>query len=98
MAFLVHSDTTDVGDGTGLIGTASELPSNTGWFTVMGFFDRRTISILITILVFAGFIGLLWLARLPIISFIFAIFFAHLLDPVIHRFETWVRVSRGKAV
>ena len=98
MAFLVHSDTTGVGDGTGLIGTASELPSNTGWFTVMGFFDRRTISILITILVFAGFIGLLWLARLPIISFIFAIFFAHLLDPVITRFQEWFRVSRGKSI
>ena len=64
----------------------------------MQFLDRRTISILTTILVFAGFLGLVWLARFPIISFIFAIFFAQLLHPVVERFQAWFRVSRGKSV
>jgi predicted PurR-regulated permease PerM len=64
----------------------------------MAFFDRRTASVLTTILIFLGLLGLIWLARLPIMAFIFAIFFAHLLDPVVGRFQGWFRVSRGKAV
>lgn len=64
----------------------------------MGFLDRRTISVLLTIGVTVGVIALLWVARLPVISFIFAILFAHLLDPVIGRLETWLHLSRGKAV
>jgi predicted PurR-regulated permease PerM len=64
----------------------------------MGLLDRRTVSILITILVFAGVLGLVWLARFPIISFIFAVFFAYLLEPVIGRCQGWLHVSRGKSI
>src|SRR4051812_34601244 len=64
----------------------------------MSFFDRRTASVLLTILAVAGLLGLIWLARLPIIAFIFAIFFAHLLEPIVGRFQGWFRVSRGKSV
>lgn len=64
----------------------------------MGFLDRRTISVLLTILVFAAILGVAWLARRPVIAFILAIFFAHLLEPVVARFEIWLHLSRGKAV
>ena len=64
----------------------------------MALFDRRTASVLTTILAFAGLLALVWLARLPIIAFIFAVFFAHLLQPVVGRFQGWLRLSRGKSV
>src|SRR5215471_7140225 len=64
----------------------------------MGFLDRRTISVLLTILVVAGILALLWMARRPVITFIFAIFFAHLLEPVVERFQGWLHLSRGKSV
>lgn len=64
----------------------------------MRFLDRRTISVLLTIGVTGGAIALIWVARRPVISFIFAIFFAHLLEPIIGRFEGWLHLSRGKAV
>jgi len=64
----------------------------------MGFFDRRTVSVLLTVLIFAGVLALAWTARRPIIAFILAIFFAHLLEPLIGRFQVWLRVSRGAAV
>src|SRR5215510_6391000 len=64
----------------------------------MAFFDRRTASVLTTILAFVGLLALVWIARLPIITFVFALFFAHLLEPVIRRFQGWLHVSRGKAV
>jgi predicted PurR-regulated permease PerM len=64
----------------------------------MGFLDRRTVSVLLTILVVASILGLVWLARRPVITFIFAIFFAHLLEPVVERFQGWLHLSRGKSV
>jgi predicted PurR-regulated permease PerM len=64
----------------------------------MGLFDRKTVSVLLTILAFAGVLALVWLARLPIIALIFAIFFGHLLEPIVVRFQGWFRVSRGKSV
>jgi predicted PurR-regulated permease PerM len=64
----------------------------------MGFLDRRTISVLMTILFVAGVLGVLWLARRPVIIFIFAIFFAHLLEPIVGRFQEWLHLTRGKAV
>src|SRR3979409_95159 len=64
----------------------------------MGLLDRRTASALLTILVFVGAIALLWTARRPVISFIFAIFFAYLLEPVVNKFAGWMRLSPGKAV
>ena len=65
---------------------------------MMGFLDRRTISVLLTILFVVGILGLLWMARRPVICFIFALFFAHLLEPVVKRFQGWMHLSRGKAI
>jgi predicted PurR-regulated permease PerM len=64
----------------------------------MGFLDRRTISVLLTTAFFIGVLALLWEARRPVIVFIFAIFFAYLLDPVVAWVEGWMHLSRGKAV
>ena len=64
----------------------------------MGFFDRRTVSVLATILAFAGLVLLLWVARRPVLVFIFAIFFAHLLEPLVASIEKWLATSRSKAV
>ena len=64
----------------------------------MGLLDRRTASALLTILVFVAAIAVLWTARRPVISFIFAIFFAYLLEPVVNKFAGWMRLSPGKAV
>jgi predicted PurR-regulated permease PerM len=64
----------------------------------MPLLDRRTVSVSLTILTFAGVLTLLWLARLPVITFIFAVFFAQLLEPVVGRFQSWLHISRGKAV
>jgi predicted PurR-regulated permease PerM len=64
----------------------------------MALFDRKTASVLTTTLAFVALLAVIWLARLPIIAFIFAIFFAHLLEPIVTRFQGWFRVSRGKAV
>lgn len=68
------------------------------WGGRMALLDRRTISVLLTILMAAGVLALLWAARRPVIVFIFAIFFAHLLEPVVGRFQRWLGLSRGKAV
>ena len=49
---------------------------------MMGFLDRPNHSVLLTILFVVGILGLLWMARRPVICFIFALFFAHILEPV----------------
>jgi predicted PurR-regulated permease PerM len=64
----------------------------------MAFLDRRTVSVLCTILSFAVVLSLLWLARLPVIAFIFALFFAQLLEPVVARLESRLGFRRGRAV
>jgi len=64
----------------------------------MTFFDRKTVSVFVTILAFAGLLAVVWMARLPLIAFIFAIFFAHLLEPMIVRCGTLFHVSRRRSV
>jgi predicted PurR-regulated permease PerM len=64
----------------------------------MALLDRRTVSVLSTILIFAGVLALIWLARLPVIAFIFAVFFGKLIEPVVERFERWLHLSWGKAL
>lgn len=49
----------------------------------MSFFDRRTASILLTILLFSLALAFVYLARMVIIIFCFAILFAYLIDPVV---------------
>src|SRR5690242_21646372 len=49
----------------------------------MTFFDRRTASILLTILAFAVALAIIYLARTTIVIFAFSILFAYLIDPVV---------------
>jgi predicted PurR-regulated permease PerM len=64
----------------------------------MNWIHRQTASVLFTIVFFALLLALIYQARLPLTAFIFAILFAYLLDPVVARFQTCLRISRGTAV
>jgi predicted PurR-regulated permease PerM len=59
--------------------------------------DSRTSRVLITALLFALGLGLLYAARRTLILFLFAIFFAYLINPAVTRLEKLVR-SRGWAI
>jgi predicted PurR-regulated permease PerM len=49
------------------------------------------------VLVFALALGFLYFAHRSLIAFLFAIFFAYLIDPAVSRTEKWVR-GRGRAI
>ena len=49
----------------------------------MSLFDRRTASILLTILLFAAGLSILYIARAVFVIFAFAILFAYLIDPLV---------------
>jgi len=49
----------------------------------MSFPDRRTVYVLLTILLVAAIVGIAYLARTVIVIFCFAILFAYLIDPVV---------------
>jgi predicted PurR-regulated permease PerM len=59
--------------------------------------DTRTARILITTLLFVLALGFLYVARRTLVAFLFAIFFAYLVDPAVSRVEKWVR-GRGRAI
>src|SRR5271156_5708709 len=59
--------------------------------------DARTARVLITVLLFALGLGFLYLARATLIAFLFAIFFAYLMSPVVSRLEK-VLHGRGRAI
>src|SRR5947207_4013033 len=63
----------------------------------MSLIDSRTTRILFTVLLFALGIGFLYVARRTLIAFLFAIFFAYLVDPAVSRVEKWTR-ARGSAI
>ena len=56
-------------------------------------FDSRTARVLITALLFALGLGFLYVARATLIAFLFAIFFAYLMSPLVNRLE---RLFRGR--
>jgi predicted PurR-regulated permease PerM len=64
----------------------------------MNLIDKRTASVLFTILVFTLLITLIYQARQALIVFIFAILFGYLLNPIVGRFQACLRVSRGLAI
>ncbi len=64
----------------------------------MSFIDRRTVCVLTTILVFAGVLAMMWLARRTLIVFLFAILFAYVLEPVVAWFERRSGWSRPRAI
>src|SRR5215469_506181 len=67
----------------------------------MTFPDRRTVNVLLTTLLIAGVCAAAYCARRIILIFIFAIFFAYLIDPVVkflQRHSLFFRNLRGPAV
>ena len=56
--------------------------------------DSRTARALVTVLLFALALGFLYVARTTLIAFLFAIFFAYLMSPLVNRLES---VLRGRA-
>ncbi len=63
----------------------------------MSLIDARTTRILFTALLFALVLGFLYVARRTLIAFLFAVFFAYLMDPVVSHLEKLVR-GRGRAI
>jgi predicted PurR-regulated permease PerM len=59
--------------------------------------DARTARVLITVLLFALALGFLYVARATLMAFLFAIFFAYLMSPVVSRLEKLLR-GRGIAI
>ena len=63
----------------------------------MSLIDARTARVLFTVLLFALALGFLYVARRTLIAFLFAVFFAYLVDPAVSRVEKWVK-GRGRAI
>ncbi len=63
----------------------------------MSLIDARTSRVLFTVLLFALGVGFLYIARRTLIAFLFAVFFAYLVDPAVSRVDKWVR-GRGRAI
>jgi len=60
--------------------------------------DSRTVRVLTTILLFAAVMAFIYLARHTLIAFLFAIFFAYLIDPMVARVERRLKGKRGQAI
>ena len=63
----------------------------------MSLIDGRTSRVLFTVLVFAAGLGFLYVARRTLIAFLFAVFFAYLVDPAVSRVQKWTK-SRGRSI
>ena len=63
----------------------------------MALIDSRTVRVLVTTLLFALGLGFLYIARRTLIAFLFAIFFAYLVDPAVSSLQKWTR-GRGPAI
>src|SRR5579864_9087915 len=61
-------------------------------------FDKTTARVLATVLLFAAVLAVLYLARKTFIVFLFAVFFAYLLEPVVERVQRYSKSSRGRAI
>jgi len=59
--------------------------------------DVRTLRVLFTALLFALVIGFFYAAHKTLMAFLFAVFFAYLIDPAVSRIERFTR-SRGAAI
>lgn len=63
----------------------------------MALIDGRATRVLFTVLLFALGLGFLYVARRTLIAFLFAVFFAYLVDPAVSRVQRWTK-SRGIAI
>jgi predicted PurR-regulated permease PerM len=61
-------------------------------------FDKKTAQALLTALVFALALLFLYAAWRAIITFLFAIFFAYLLEAPVSRLQVWLKGSRPAAI
>ena len=61
-------------------------------------FDKKTAQALLTALVFALVLLFLYVAWRAIITFLFAIFFAYLLEAPVSRLQVWLKGSRSAAI
>lgn len=64
----------------------------------MKLFDKKTAQALLTILVFVVVLAFLYVAWRAIITFLFAIFFAYILEAPVSRLQKWLRGSRPTAI
>ena len=64
----------------------------------MKFFDKKTAQVLLTILVFALILVFLYVAWRAMITFLFAIFFAYILEAPVSRLQKWLKGSRPAAI
>jgi len=64
---------------------------------LLSIFDSRTSRVIFTALLFALGLGFLYVARQTLILFLFAIFFAYLINPAVVRLEKLVR-GRGRGI
>jgi predicted PurR-regulated permease PerM len=63
----------------------------------MALIDTRTARVIFTALLFAVGFGFLYVARRTLVAFLFAVFFAYLMDPAVSRLEKWLH-GRGRAI
>lgn len=63
----------------------------------MSLADSRTARVLVTVLLFALVLGFLYVARATLIAFLFAIFFAYLMSPLVAQLERMLK-GRGRAI
>jgi len=61
----------------------------------MDLIDKRTVSVLTTILLFIAAGAFIYGASRVLVVFLLAIFFAYLLEPLVSATQRWTRVSRG---
>jgi predicted PurR-regulated permease PerM len=65
---------------------------------LMSLLDRTTLRILFTILATSALLAFVWLARKPLLVFLFAMLFAYLLEPLVAQLQRWLHCSRGVAI
>ena len=64
----------------------------------MKFFDKKTAQSLMTVLVFVLILAFLYVAWRAIITFLFSIFFAYILEAPVSRLQKWLRGSRPSTI
>jgi len=60
--------------------------------------DRRTVRVLFTSLIFLGTLGVIYLAWRTFIVFLFATFFAYVIEPIVDALERLFKGARGAAI
>src|SRR5256885_8638158 len=64
----------------------------------MALIDKKTATVLFTVLLFAAVLALAYAARKMLIIFLFAMLFAYLLEPAVSWVQSWARNFRIRAI